>query len=44
MFLEQVIEELEEQLRYAELENEEYAEELKKAIKILKEYKEDKDV
>jgi hypothetical protein len=33
----QVIDELEEQLKYAEYENEEYAEQLRKAIKVLKE-------
>lgn len=39
--MEQVIDELEEQLKYAEYDNEEYAEQLRKAINILKEHKED---
>jgi|GraSoiStandDraft_45_1057281.scaffolds.fasta_scaffold174471_3 hypothetical protein len=36
--MEDVIAELEEQLKYAEYENEDYAEQLRKAIKVLKEH------
>lgn len=41
--MEQVIEELEEQLKYAEHENEEYADQLRKAIEILKEHLEEEE-
>lgn len=39
--MEQVIDELEEQLRFADDSDPEYAEQLRKAINILKEHKED---